>query len=1018
MIPVHLKLKNFLSYQQAQINFQGLHTVCICGSNGSGKSSLLESLTWALWGQSRAMNDDDVIHGGEREVQVDFLFRSQNQLYRVLRSHQRKQATVLEFQIAETDLDLETPLSNALADYRFRSLTEKGLRATQQRITDTLKLDYETFINSAYLRQGRADEFMLKRPSERKQVLADLLKLNQYDGLAEKAKERSREFKIQVQWLQESLQQLDQSLQQRSSLEQLWSSLEAELCVLQQDQENDRLCLESLQKQQQFRQQNIQSLNFLKQHQERVRQEQKRLLESLEVMQHRRNNLAITLNQGTAIQDRYTQWQDLQRREEEWAQKATLYQELQAQRLEKQTEIDRQWQQIAVNRQKYETQREQVNQQLQSLQPILAKKAEILEGLNYLYQARTQLDTFDRLQAQVTPLRQRQDALTLQLQRLVTQTKTRLDELRSLLGQLEAQQAQESEFTIALAGVNSQISYLEERQQYREQLREKGQERKSFLERLQAHQRDYETQLQELDQPEQPLEPGVPCPLCHRPLDELHWEQVQQQQLAQRQDILDMLLVVKDQLMVSNREIQVLRQEYRQVDQELAVYNTVLEQKGQLQQQLLACQNAKVRYQTLLQEVHHLDRMDREESWDRALQTELKQLTETIALQGYDDRSHALARGEVERWRWAEIRQAELQTTEHQMVKLQQKLPEIESELCQLEQQYFDLAHSPLQQQIQACIQQLEQVDYHPQEHDRVRQALRDAQQWPLQYQAWQQAQEEYPKIEAQIQILEEEREGYRQEWQHLEDQCQEMETQLQDQPDPALAIQEWTVKLHQRRQQLDQKLAELGRLEQQKQQILVLEDQQKQQEAKLKDCQYQCLLHTELSQAFGKNGLQALLIENLLPQLESETNVILSRLSAYQLHVQFITQRSRRQSSSQQEKLIDTLDIRIADARGTRPYETYSGGEAFRVNFAIRLALAKLLAQRSGSPLQLLIVDEGFGTQDAEGCDRLIAAINTIAPDFACILTITHMPQFKEAFQTRLEVEKGSNGSQIRLVC
>ena len=154
------------------------------------------------------------------------------------------------------------------------------------------------------------------------------------------------------------------------------------------------------------------------------------------------------------------------------------------------------------------------------------------------------------------------------------------------------------------------------------------------------------------------------------------------------------------------------------------------------------------------------------------------------------------------------------------------------------------------------------------------------------------------------------------------------------------------------------------------------------------------------------------------MPQLESETNVILSRLSAYQLHVQFITQRSRRQSSSQQEKLIDTLDIRIADARGTRPYETYSGGEAFRVNFAIRLALAKLLAQRSGSPLQLLIVDEGFGTQDAEGCDRLIAAINTIAPDFACILTITHMPQFKEAFQTRLEVEKGSHGSQIRLVC
>jgi exonuclease SbcC len=111
---------------------------------------------------------------------------------------------------------------------------------------------------------------------------------------------------------------------------------------------------------------------------------------------------------------------------------------------------------------------------------------------------------------------------------------------------------------------------------------------------------------------------------------------------------------------------------------------------------------------------------------------------------------------------------------------------------------------------------------------------------------------------------------------------------------------------------------------------------------------------------------------------------------------------------------MIDTLDIVIGDARGTRPYETYSGGEAFRINFSIRLALARILAQRAGASLQMLIVDEGFGTQDAEGCDHLIAAINAIAADFACILTVTHMPQFKEAFQTRIEVQKTNQGSQL----
>jgi DNA repair protein SbcC/Rad50 len=61
-----------------------------------------------------------------------------------------------------------------------------------------------------------------------------------------------------------------------------------------------------------------------------------------------------------------------------------------------------------------------------------------------------------------------------------------------------------------------------------------------------------------------------------------------------------------------------------------------------------------------------------------------------------------------------------------------------------------------------------------------------------------------------------------------------------------------------------------------------------------------------------------------------------------------------------------------------------------------------------------MLIINERFGTWDLEGCERLIAAINAIAADFACILTVTHMPSLKEAFQTRIEVTKTESGSQL----
>jgi exonuclease SbcC len=209
-------------------------------------------------------------------------------------------------------------------------------------------------------------------------------------------------------------------------------------------------------------------------------------------------------------------------------------------------------------------------------------------------------------------------------------------------------------------------------------------------------------------------------------------------------------------------------------------------------------------------------------------------------------------------------------------------------------------------------------------------------------------------------------------------------------------------------------------------QQLLQLENLQIQidrEQQQLQEYRRQHRVYQELAQAFGKNGIQALTIENILPQLEAETNQILSRLTGNQLHVNFVTQKagkstkSRSSNAIKNAKLIDTLDILIGDARGTRSYETYSGGEAFRINFAIRLALAQLLSQRSGTALQMLIVDEGFGTQDREGCDRLIAAINAIAPDFACILAVTHMPQFKEAFQTRIEVHKTANGSELSLL-
>jgi exonuclease SbcC len=170
--------------------------------------------------------------------------------------------------------------------------------------------------------------------------------------------------------------------------------------------------------------------------------------------------------------------------------------------------------------------------------------------------------------------------------------------------------------------------------------------------------------------------------------------------------------------------------------------------------------------------------------------------------------------------------------------------------------------------------------------------------------------------------------------------------------------------------------------------------------------------IYGDLAYAFGRRGVQAMIIETAIPEIEDEANRILSRMTDGRMHVKFETQRDVRSGAG----TIETLDIKISDELGTRSYELFSGGEGFRVNFAIRIALSRLLAHRAGTRLQTLVVDEGFGSQDQEGRDRVVEAIQAIESEFEKILVITHLEDLRERFPVRIEVSKTPQGSTYAL--
>jgi len=152
MIPIILQLKNFLSYgsELQTIDFSTYNLICFSGKNGHGKSALLDAITWAIWGYARktlgaAKADQGLLRLGQTQMMVCLDFYCNEVQYRVRREltiRHNKPVAALDFGITQKD-------------GTFISLTDKTIRTTQNKIEKTINLDFESFCNSAFLRQGQ-----------------------------------------------------------------------------------------------------------------------------------------------------------------------------------------------------------------------------------------------------------------------------------------------------------------------------------------------------------------------------------------------------------------------------------------------------------------------------------------------------------------------------------------------------------------------------------------------------------------------------------------------------------------------------------------------------------------------------------------------------------------------------------------------------------------------------------------------------------------------------------------------
>jgi exonuclease SbcC len=166
--------------------------------------------------------------------------------------------------------------------------------------------------------------------------------------------------------------------------------------------------------------------------------------------------------------------------------------------------------------------------------------------------------------------------------------------------------------------------------------------------------------------------------------------------------------------------------------------------------------------------------------------------------------------------------------------------------------------------------------------------------------------------------------------------------------------------------------------------------------------------IYETLKKALSKDGIPALMIETVVPQLEAHANELLDKLSGGQIKVEFRLQKKLKSGG-----FSDSFEIYVTDPDGTRSVAMYSGGEKYRIILAIHSAFSRYLIHRSGTPLKFLCIDEPTGLDD-QGIERFVETLGGLREGYEQIFVITHLKSLVEYFPQTLMVNKTDSGSVV----
>ncbi len=897
MIFKKLILKNFMSYSNAEVDLSGIHVACLIGANGAGKSSLLDAITWTIWEEGRARTDE-LVKLGTDEMSCEVDFYMEDNLYKIYRSRNKglknsQGKSNLEFQIFNPK------------DQTWKPLTLSSTRQTQELIIKTIKMDYPTFVNSVYLKQGKADEFTVKRPNERKQILADILGLEVYDKLCEVAKEGTREIEQGISLEQNLIVSLNEKIQKEGEVRTLFDSVFAQVSGI--DIELNK----------------IKNLLNAKEKELNEKREKEKQIQTLEKSKQNQESLIKILEE------------QLKNTKE----KETKCKEL----IDNKSKILKEHGEYVRLKEEYE---------------ITEKKR----------------DEFNKFTLEKAHLEQELKEKISKTEQDLAVYKSKLKDRSSSKDKLDEKLKNENKFKDFLVRAENEINNFKKSQEFLAKVETEGLELKHQKELLSLEFKKISEDRNEIKNKIKTLSEhghADPCPLCKSPINdkskviELYNSEILA--LNECESLLNEKLNSLEEKLVKKRK------EHSEVKERINNFGKVVI--------------------SILPELREIKQEE----------VNLKVLEKENSVEIVSFLSSQL-----------EVSKSEFQKTREQVVLLDKEISSFQNEILSLNT--FLSSGTLIKEavgKINKVKNEIENLKYSSESYDLLRTALKEKESIVTLYGSLNNAESEILAIQKEVETLTVKISVGRSELNELDALIKANKNQVQDIDTLMKEVNELRQKEFNETEKLNENKKQLILLEQTLEEIQNSKKLLEEKECKIKDFLDKKKDLETLERAFSKNGIQVAIIETIVPEIEKEANRILSRLTENQMHVALKTKREKKSSSG----MTETLDVVIADDAGTRNYELYSGGEAFKINFALRLALSRLLANRAGAKLQTLIIDEGFGSQDDAGKERLIEVIKSIENEFELILVVTHLDELKEAFSSQILVTKDEKGSKVRLV-